>query len=233
MGIKALILITILLIVNCASANERKNLEDKYKCAEDSDCVLVEFHCGEPISINKHFVKEHAGNMEKYKDLVMCGGIKAGSWADGFKSKCVGAKCVVLYPNNWQIVSNSKSSGIPVVSLPPHGSWDTSLQNFRNVNPVLAAENNYKVGKYHLLGVQGYAVTIPGVDPAKMRIVDGISRDGKYSVVVIEGTSDVIQSEEHRRFISVVKEFASKYNKQMLKLLTDLKPTSGEIGELE
>ena len=90
------------------------------------------------------------------------------------------------------------------------------LRTFLEVAPEerLAAAN--RRGELQLLGVQGFALTIPGIDePEASRYRD------RYGVLPIPGTTDTPESPEHERLNRQAEDYATRYNRLLLKMFRE------------
>jgi hypothetical protein len=72
---------------------------------------------------------------------------------------------------------------------------------------------NIKKGDLRFMCVCGYGCYSPGLKR------DDIPLETKYGQNCIEGTSDVIESDEHESLINTATEYAERYNAELLKKL--------------
>jgi hypothetical protein len=85
------------------------------------------------------------------------------------------------------------------------------LQWVEKADPVAEAKKAVDRREFTLLGVDGYTWTIPGIDESKK-----FELRKKYGLKIIEGTSDVVQGDEHARLQELATEYAKKYNLHLL-----------------
>ena len=77
---------------------------------------------------------------------------------------------------------------------------------------------------FRFLGIAGYTITFPGIPQEKQQELTN-----KYGSIIIEGTGDVVEGEEHIRLISLAKAYAETYNAFIINNLTsDSSPLSSE-----
>lgn len=85
------------------------------------------------------------------------------------------------------------------------------LRWIETADPVSDAKKAILVKDFRLVGLDGFTWTIPGVpgnDQFRMR--------DKYGLRIIEGTGDVISSDEHMRLLGRAREYARAYNEYLL-----------------
>lgn len=86
-----------------------------------------------------------------------------------------------------------------------------SLDWIKNANAKDQFEQDIKLKKYRFYATYGYSLNITDI-----HMVDyWICFQDYIKIEPIEGTSDVIQSEEHHQLINIAIDFASEYNKLM------------------
>lgn len=61
-------------------------------------------------------------------------------------------------------------------------------------------------GDYRFIGINGYTCTAPGIKGTLSKKKD------KYGIWCLEGTSDMIEGEEHMRLIKKAQAYAQRYN---------------------
>lgn len=98
----------------------------------------------------------------------------------------------------------------------------TESKNQPSTNPVEQLRWLYKAdpgkdakqaiakGDFRLVAVYGYTLIIPGLNG------DLSKYEKLYGIRVIEGTSDVMQNEEHGKLNALASEYAKKYNRIIL-----------------
>lgn len=87
------------------------------------------------------------------------------------------------------------------------------LASYEHRNGAQDAENDFRNGKVRFLAVQGYALSVPGIENFFPKFSD------KYKYHVIEGTSDVIESDRHLQLQAVAEAYARAYNLALARLL--------------
>jgi hypothetical protein len=85
------------------------------------------------------------------------------------------------------------------------------LQWVEKADPVADAKKAVDRSEFTFLGVYGYTWTIPGVEDSKK-----FELRKKYGLKIIEGTSDALQGEEHKRLQGLATEYVKKYNLYLL-----------------
>jgi len=103
----------------------------------------------------------------------------------------------------------------PLVSI---GNSDTvaKLKWVETSDPLVDAKRSIKANDFRLLAVLGYTWVLPGVkDERKFKLRK------KYGIKIIEGTSDVLESEEHARLIKLARNYAYQYNREILGFLKE------------
>ncbi len=78
-------------------------------------------------------------------------------------------------------------------------------------NPEKDLDKNIADGDQRFIAIHGYTYMFPGVEK------DAVVK--LYGFRPIEGTSDVIESEEHGQLMNLAKTYAAKYNKALLEKL--------------
>ena len=86
------------------------------------------------------------------------------------------------------------------------------LKWLESANPENDAKKAIEEKDFRLRATYGYALEIPGVDPK-----DWIEYEKIYGVNPIEGTGDLLINEEHERLSKLAHEYATEYNKVILK----------------
>jgi hypothetical protein len=109
----------------------------------------------------------------------------------------------------------------PGVTLPPTDSAANTLRWLDRAD--VHADFRRHVIKQHdtrFVGVYGLSVSIPGVDAAtELRVL----KNRRFRV--IEGTSDVVTSEEYDRLLDKAYDYAKRYNSLLLGYLRERKKT--------
>jgi hypothetical protein len=80
-------------------------------------------------------------------------------------------------------------------------------------NPLEDLRTNLKRGDKRFIGINGYTCDAPGVIDADQRIVNS----PKFGLNCLDGTSDVVGSEDHFRLIQKATDYAIIYNKELLR----------------
>jgi hypothetical protein len=80
-------------------------------------------------------------------------------------------------------------------------------------NPLKDLSANLKRGDKRFIGVNGYTCDAPGVTDADQRIVNS----PKFGLNCLDGTSDVVGSDEHFRLIQKATDYAMAYNRELLR----------------
>lgn len=78
---------------------------------------------------------------------------------------------------------------------------------------ALDAEKDFRNGKVRFLAVQGYALTVPGIE----NFFPKFSHTYKYHV--IEGTSDAVQNAKELQLQTAAESYAQAYNLKLARLL--------------
>ncbi len=97
-------------------------------------------------------------------------------------------------------------------SLPPSAAV-AQLAPYEHRNGAQDAENDFQNGKVRFLAVQGYALSVPGIANFFPTFSD------KYKYHVIEGTSDVVESDRQLQLQAVAEAYAQAYNLKLARLL--------------
>ena len=85
------------------------------------------------------------------------------------------------------------------------------LQWVEHADPVADAKKAVGRSEFTFIGVDGITWTIPGIDESKK-----FELRKKYGLIIIEGTSDAVQGDEHTRLQGLATEYAKKYNLYLL-----------------
>jgi outer membrane lipoprotein LolB len=93
----------------------------------------------------------------------------------------------------------------------PESDLVKQLEWVEKADPIGDARKAVDRGEFALLGVNGYTWTIPGIEDSKK-----FELRKNYGLKIIEGTSDVVQGEEHNRLQGLATEYAKKYNLYLL-----------------
>jgi len=87
------------------------------------------------------------------------------------------------------------------------------LQKLNLKTPEKDLEKNFAKGEKKFMGINGYALTTPGVDSADQKLVE------QNGVQPIKGTTDMLEGQEHLQLISDATDYAERYNQALLKKL--------------
>ena len=91
------------------------------------------------------------------------------------------------------------------------GEYVEKMLWLEGANPEVDARKHAKQGSCFVYGAYGYTIEIPGVP------VDDWPAFYENAVIrMIEGTSDVIESEEHLRLNNLARQYASRFNQTIL-----------------
>jgi hypothetical protein len=80
-------------------------------------------------------------------------------------------------------------------------------------NPLKDLNVNLKRGDKRFIGIKEYTCDAPGATDADQTIVNS----PKFGLNCLDGTSDVVGSEEHLRLIQKATDYATIYNKELLR----------------
>ena len=89
----------------------------------------------------------------------------------------------------------------------------TTLRSLNLKNPESDLDINFKNNDYRYICLYGYACYTPGVESTKMREIDPME------MRCLDGTSDAIESSEHKILIGQAEKYAETYNKLLLEKL--------------
>ena len=87
------------------------------------------------------------------------------------------------------------------------------LKSLNLENPEVDANKNFSNRDFQFICICGYACYTPGVGK------DDLALTKKYGSRCIEGTSDVVEGDEHGKLIEAAKTYAEKYNNALQKKL--------------
>ncbi len=73
--------------------------------------------------------------------------------------------------------------------------------------PTLDAEKALNNSEHRLWGVRDIVTYLPGIDKKDYKVAAK-----KYGYRIIEGTTDGLRSDEHKRYNDLAKQYAKKYN---------------------
>jgi hypothetical protein len=85
---------------------------------------------------------------------------------------------------------------------------------FQRSDPIHDAQAHFEHGDYAIYAAMGYSLYWPGLDPET-----GERLNRRFSSRHLAGTSDILGSGAQRRYIEVATTYASRYNREMLRLL--------------
>ena len=108
-----------------------------------------------------------------------------------------------LYPLDQKSVQKPKNDEI----------LKTTISGLNIDHPELDVERNIGDKDLRFIGINGYACYTPGVGP------DDQSLTERHGVKCLDGTSDVIENEEHFRLTQIARKYARAYNLILLKKL--------------
>jgi outer membrane lipoprotein LolB len=91
----------------------------------------------------------------------------------------------------------------------------TTLSLLDLAHPEQDMANHVAHGDYRFIGMNGYSCTAPGIRGTPSEIID------KYGIWCLEGTSDMIEGEEHMKLIKKAKSYAERYNIALAKWLAN------------
>lgn len=88
-----------------------------------------------------------------------------------------------------------------------------------------------KIGRddFRFIGLYGYTTYYPGINEEDLPLID------KYGALLLEGTSDFIESEKHKELIQKAKQYAETYNTALLSRIKkhNVKPQEGYVPDEE
>lgn len=104
----------------------------------------------------------------------------------------------------------------------------TELEMLSLENPKEDLTERIGRDDYRFIGLYGYAAYFPGLSEYDYRLVD------KHGALMLEGTSDFIESEKHQALIQKAKRYAEIYNIALLKRIKEynVKPKEGYVPKL-
>jgi hypothetical protein len=88
-----------------------------------------------------------------------------------------------------------------------------TLATLNLANPIKDLDANLKRNDRRFIGVASYACDAPGVRSSD----EPLTRSGTYGLRCLEGTGDVIESDEHLRLIQKATDYALAYNTELLR----------------
>jgi hypothetical protein len=92
-------------------------------------------------------------------------------------------------------------------------SLKMALKSLNLENPEVDANQNLSNRDPRFICICGYACYTPGVEK------DDLALTKKYGSRCLEGTSDVVEGDEHGKLIEAARNYAVKYNAVLLKKL--------------
>jgi hypothetical protein len=120
-------------------------------------------------------------------------------------------------------IKESAQVSLPIENWDKSQGWDRGIQLFNKANPAQDAKNNFKLIGSHFIGVAGYSVSYPGLDPKKNKSLFDKVISGEIKTQVVRETSDVIDGKKHQAYINSAKKYTSRYNAAILKLIASEK----------
>jgi hypothetical protein len=88
-----------------------------------------------------------------------------------------------------------------------------TLATLNLANPIKDLDANLKRNDRRFIGVASYACDAPGVVGSD----EPLTRSATYGLRCLEGTGDIIESDEHMRLIQKARDYALAYNKELLR----------------
>jgi hypothetical protein len=88
-----------------------------------------------------------------------------------------------------------------------------TLATLNLANPIKDLDANLKRNDRRFIGVASYACDAPGVRGTD----EPLTRSATYGLRCLEGTGDIIESDEHLRLIQKATDYALTYNTELLR----------------
>jgi hypothetical protein len=88
-----------------------------------------------------------------------------------------------------------------------------TLATLNLANPIKDLDANLKRNDRRFIGVASYACDAPGVVGSD----EPLTRSAIYGLRCLEGTGDIIESDEYMRLIQKARDYALAYNKELLR----------------
>lgn len=103
------------------------------------------------------------------------------------------------------------------------------LRTLNLENPKQDLTKNIGRDDFRFIGLYGYAQYFPGTNENDYPLIN------KYGISMIEGTSDLIESEKHKELIRKAKQYAEIYNSALLNRVKEhnVKPQEGYVPDKE
>jgi hypothetical protein len=126
------------------------------------------------------------------------------------------------------------STLIVILDIPNGYATDNKELTLRNELKILNIENpkqdlTARIGRddFRFIGLYGYNNYFPGINENDSPLID------KYGALMLEGTSDSIESKEHNELIQKAKKYAEIYNTALLKRIREhnFKPPKGYVPD--
>lgn len=111
-------------------------------------------------------------------------------------------------------LKNAAPIAMTILALGCHKNTPVEVRELRwleTADPLVDARAALSRGDHRLCAVQGLTITIPGTDEGAFEI---LKRD--YGINEIEGTTDALANEEHRRLAEMAYRYAEAYNRYVL-----------------
>ena len=83
--------------------------------------------------------------------------------------------------------------------------------------PVAEAQEKIKRKDYQVYSAMGVGEYYPGIDQPIGKYVEG-----RYSSIMLEDTSDAIESDDHGVYVQAAERFASEFNREMISRMKEL-----------
>jgi hypothetical protein len=114
---------------------------------------------------------------------------------------------MIIFGNQVRAQDNKKSLMTQTETL------KATLSRLNLGNPEKDIDTNIANADLRFICICGYACYAPGVDKSDLSLTK------KYGTRCLEGTSDVIEGEEHGKLIETARKYAERYNTALLKKL--------------
>ena len=85
---------------------------------------------------------------------------------------------------------------------------------FQRRDAIHDAQTHFRQSDYAIYSAMGYALYWPGLDSET-----GLRLSRRFSSRHLAGTSDILGSSAHRRYMKIAETYASYYNREMFRLL--------------
>lgn len=88
------------------------------------------------------------------------------------------------------------------------------IERYRNADIKKDAEDSFKKNDLRLISIMGYTEYTPGINDESLEIE-------QYGTICMPDTGDVILSQKHGEFQQVARDYAKRYNDEMLSLIKE------------